>query len=148
MIQLLFTLLSLEGGLVLIMMVKSPLRKVAIIGLDRMKRGRGPTVVKTIAGTFFVVLMSSIYSMAKIQNRSEDFGSMNPTDQVLMTRHLLEASLMGGYFSLPLSFFPLSMYMIRGCFFFWIWWNLRIGFSREECVYLGFFLGFLGRLIS
>ncbi|XXG61688.1 hypothetical protein AAC387_Pa05g0233 [Persea americana] len=95
MIQLLFSVLFVEGFLVLIMIVKTPLRKLAIMGLDRIKRGRGPTVVKTIIGTAFVVLMSSIYSMIKIQERSDEFGSINPTDQVLMTRHLLEASLMG-----------------------------------------------------
>ncbi|RWR97352.1 B-cell receptor-associated protein 31-like protein [Cinnamomum micranthum f. kanehirae] len=95
MIHLLFSVLFVEGFLVLIMMVKTPLRKVAIMGLDRVKRGKGPTVVKTISGTAFVVLMSSIYSMVKIQKRSDEFGSINPTDQVLMTRHLLEASLMG-----------------------------------------------------
>ncbi|KAF5202409.1 B-cell receptor-associated protein 31-like [Thalictrum thalictroides] len=67
------------------------------MGLDRVKRGRGPIVVKTIGGTVFMVLTSSIYSMMKIQKRSLDAsaGVLNPTDQILMSKHLLEASLMG-----------------------------------------------------
>ena len=42
-----------------------------------------------------IVLSSSVYSMVKIRNRSEGTGALTPTDQVLMSRHLLEASLMG-----------------------------------------------------
>lgn len=52
-------------------------------------------MVKTIAATVFVVLSSSVYGMVKIQKRSFDAGMVTPTDQVLMGRHLLEASLMG-----------------------------------------------------
>ncbi|KAF2284939.1 hypothetical protein GH714_032704 [Hevea brasiliensis] len=33
--------------------------------------------------------------MVKIQNRTIEAGAPNPTDQVLMSRHMLEASLMG-----------------------------------------------------
>lgn len=66
------------------------------MGLDRLKRGRGPLVVKTVAGTILVVLSSSVYSMVNIQKREiEDGGAINPTDQVLMAKHLLEATLMG-----------------------------------------------------
>eukprot|EP00268_Persea_americana_P065305 TRINITY_DN8693_c0_g1_i3.p1 TRINITY_DN8693_c0_g1~~TRINITY_DN8693_c0_g1_i3.p1 ORF type:complete len:222 (+),score=53.26 TRINITY_DN8693_c0_g1_i3:570-1235(+) len=101
MIQLLYSVLFAEGGLILLLLVKTPLRKLAIMGLDRVKRGRGPVMVKTIAGTVFAVLSSSVYSMVKIQKRSFDAGMVTPTDQVLMGRHLLEASLMG--FSLFLS---------------------------------------------
>lgn len=67
------------------------------MGLDRVKRGHGPIVVKTVAGTVFVVLMSSVYSMTKIQKRLIDEGAVNPTDQVLMAGHLLEATLMGNH---------------------------------------------------
>lgn len=95
MIQLLFGLLGLEVAMVFVLLYKTPLRKLAIMGLDRLKRGRGPVMVKTVAGTVVVVLSSSIYSMAKITNRSEEIGTLTPTDQVLMSRHLLEASLMG-----------------------------------------------------
>ncbi|KAG1334937.1 B-cell receptor-associated protein 31-like [Cocos nucifera] len=95
MIQLLFTLLSAEVGVVVVLLFKTPLRKLAILGLDRLKRGRGPVMVKTVAGTVLIVLASSVYSMAKIRSQSTEIGSLTPTDQVLMSRHLLESSLMG-----------------------------------------------------
>ncbi|XP_010252455.1 PREDICTED: uncharacterized protein LOC104594039 [Nelumbo nucifera] len=102
MIQLLFTLIFAEMALILLFLFKTPLRKLIIMGLDRVKRGRGPVMVKTVCGTILVVLLSSVYSMTKIQNRSMDSaGIVNPTDQVLMAKHLLEASLMG--FSLFLA---------------------------------------------
>ncbi|XP_042413475.1 uncharacterized protein LOC122006639 [Zingiber officinale] len=94
MIQLLFTVLTAEVAVALSLLFKTPLRKLAILALDRLKRGRGPVMVKTVAGTVLVVLSSSLYSMAQIRNRSDELG-LTPTDQVLMSRHLLEASLMG-----------------------------------------------------
>ncbi|KAJ4765505.1 B-cell receptor-associated 31-like [Rhynchospora pubera] len=95
MIQLLFSVLGLEVALVLVLLFKTPLRKVAILGLDRLKRGRGPVMVKTVAATVMVVLGSSGYSIFKIHDRSNEMGQLTPTDQVLASRHLLEASLMG-----------------------------------------------------
>lgn len=65
------------------------------MGLDRVKRGRGPIMVKTVAATVLVVLISSVYSMMKIRKRGIDDDVVNPTDQVLMAKHLLETSLMG-----------------------------------------------------
>ncbi|KAJ6397159.1 hypothetical protein OIU77_022075 [Salix suchowensis] len=82
-------------AMILLFVFKSPLRKLLIMSLDRIKRGRGPVMVKTVAGTVFLVLMSSVYSMVKIQKRGIDVGGVvNPTDQVLMAKHLLEATLM------------------------------------------------------
>ena len=52
-------------------------------------------MVRTVTGTVLVVLISSVYSMMKIQKRGINDGVVNPTDQVLMAKHLLEASLMG-----------------------------------------------------
>ncbi|KAJ8459784.1 hypothetical protein OPV22_032710 [Ensete ventricosum] len=95
MIQLLFTVLSAEVGVAVALLFKTPLRKLVILGLDRFKRGRGPVIAKTVAGTVVIVLASSLYSMAKIRSRSAEFGALTPTDQVLMSRHLLEASIMG-----------------------------------------------------
>lgn len=95
MIQLLFTVLGLEVALVVVLLFKTPLRKVAILGLDRLKRGRGPVMVRTVAATVMVVLGSSGYSIVKIHDRSNEMGQLTPTDQVLASRHLLEASLMG-----------------------------------------------------
>ncbi|XP_077249521.1 uncharacterized protein LOC143889226 [Tasmannia lanceolata] len=91
MIQLLFSLLFSEVAVVFLLFMKTPLLKLVIASLDRVKRGRGVVMVKTIAGTIFVVLVSSIYSMTKIRKRSLNTA----TDEVLMVKHLLEASLMG-----------------------------------------------------
>ena len=124
MIQLLYSVLFAEGGLILLLLVKTPLRKLAIMGLDRVKRGRGPVMVKTIAGTVFAVLSSSVYSMVKIQKRSFDAGMVTPTDQVLMGRHLLEASLMGTLqfllFCIVFFFFFLVVSVYRGFGLNWV----------------------------
>lgn len=95
MIQLLFSLLFTEMALILIFVFKTPLRKLVIMGIDRAKRGRGPIVVKTVAGTLFVVMMSSLYNAVAIRNRWSQDADVNPTDQILLAKHLLEASLMG-----------------------------------------------------
>jgi len=92
--------------MIALLLFKTPLRKLMIMGLDRLKRGRGPLMVKTVAGTVLVVLLSSVYSMVKIQQREiEDGGAINPTDQVLMAKHLLEATLMGN--CVPFSYFAI-----------------------------------------
>ncbi|WOG89987.1 hypothetical protein DCAR_0209228 [Daucus carota subsp. sativus] len=102
MIQLLFFLIFIEIGLIVMFVFKTPLRKLVIMGLDRAKRGRGPIVVKTVGGTVGVVMMSSLYNVMSIQKRRiEDGEYVNPTDQVLSAKSLLEASLMG--FSLFLA---------------------------------------------
>ncbi|KAF5729076.1 B-cell receptor-associated 31-like [Tripterygium wilfordii] len=112
MIQLLFTVIFSEMVVVLLLLFKTPLRKLVIMGLDRTKRGRGPFVVKTVAGTVSVVLMSSVYSMVKIQKRWIDEGSINnPTDQVLMVKHQLEATLMGSMLFLALMVDRLHHYI-------------------------------------
>lgn len=95
MIQLLYSVIFAEMALILLLLFKTPLRKLIILSFDRIKRGRGPVVVKTIGATVFVVLTSSVYSLLNIQRRSIDGAALNPTDQVLASKHLLEASLMG-----------------------------------------------------
>ncbi|CAK9137287.1 unnamed protein product [Ilex paraguariensis] len=95
MIHLLFTLIFAEIALIVTFVFKTPLRKLVIMGLDRIKRGQGPIIAKAVGGTVFVVMMSSVYTVMKIQKRWIDDGDVNPTDQVLMAKHLLEASLMG-----------------------------------------------------
>lgn len=95
MLQLLYTAIFTEMLLILTLVFKTPLRKLVIVSLDRVKRGRGPVVVSTVGATLVVVLASSLYSMAKIQQRTLEAGIVNPTDQVLMSKHMLEASLMG-----------------------------------------------------
>lgn len=100
MIQLLFTVLAAEAGLATVLLFKTPLRKLAMLALDRLKRGRGPVMVRTVAATVLVVLASSLHSMAKIHGHAgagelDAPGALTPTDQVLLARHMLEASLMG-----------------------------------------------------
>ncbi|KAG9447599.1 hypothetical protein H6P81_013727 [Aristolochia fimbriata] len=102
MIQVLFYVLVVQTALILLLLLKNPFKKFGLMGLDRVKRGRGPTIVKTIAATVFIVMCSSIYSIAEIQKRSFDAGSLSPTDEVLLGKNLLEVSFMG--FVLLLAF--------------------------------------------
>ncbi|BAT90311.1 uncharacterized protein HKW66_Vig0144170 [Vigna angularis] len=111
MLQLLYTAIFSEMLLILTLVFKTPLRKLVIISLDRVKRGRGPIVVSTVGATLVVVLSSSLYSMAKIQQRILEAGILNPTDQVLMSNHMLEASLMGFLLFLSLMIDRLHHYI-------------------------------------
>lgn len=95
MINLLFALIFVEMALIVILVFKTPLRKLVIMGLDRVKRGRGPIIVKTVGGTVFMVMLSSVHIVVEIQKRWIDDGDVNPTDQILMANHLLQASLIG-----------------------------------------------------
>ncbi|XP_030469712.1 uncharacterized protein LOC115688110 [Syzygium oleosum] len=112
MIQLLFAAIFAEGSLILLLLFRTPLRKLAVVGLDRVKRGHGPVVVKTVAATVCVVLGSGVHSMVKIRRRgaAED-GGANPTDQVLMAKHLLESTLMGATLFLALMIDRLHHYI-------------------------------------
>lgn len=111
MLQLLYTAIFSEMLLILTLVFKTPLRKLVIISLDRVKRGRGPIVVSTVGATLVVVLSSSLYSMTKIQQRTLEAGILNPTDQVLMSKHMLEASLMGFLLFLSLMIDRLHHYI-------------------------------------
>ncbi|XP_062152351.1 uncharacterized protein LOC133860758 isoform X2 [Alnus glutinosa] len=111
MIQLLYSMISAEMVLILTLLFNTPLRKLVIITLDRVKRGRGPIMLSTVAGTIVVVLLSNIYSMVKIQSRTKEAGAANPTDQVLMSKLMLEASLMGFLLFLSLMIDRLHYYI-------------------------------------
>lgn len=100
MIQLLFMLMFGEMAGILLLLFRTPLRKLLIMGLDRVKRGRAPLVVKSVAATVFVMMMYTVYTIREIQSRPME--ALNPTDHVLLANYMLEASLMG--FSLFLSF--------------------------------------------
>lgn len=96
MIQLLYLVLFIEGAVALLLMVKiGPLRGMAMKGLDQLKSGKGPATVKTLACTMSVILVSSVASILKIQNRGVKLGTVTPMDQVLWRTHLLEALLLG-----------------------------------------------------
>ncbi|KAK9992857.1 hypothetical protein SO802_022560 [Lithocarpus litseifolius] len=102
-IQLLFLVLFAEGVLAFLLLVKiGPLRELVIKSLDQLKTRKGPATVKTIAATMSVILLSSLMSVVKIQNKGAKLGTMSPMDQVLWRTHLLDASLMG--FTLFLGF--------------------------------------------
>ncbi|OIW05955.1 hypothetical protein TanjilG_07231 [Lupinus angustifolius] len=111
MLQLLYSAIFGEMLLILTLLFKTPLRKLVIISLDRLKRGRGPIVVTTVGATLVVVLSSSLYSIAKIQQRTVEAGTLNPTDQVLISNHILEASLMGFVLFLALMIDRLHHYI-------------------------------------
>ncbi|XP_074307486.1 uncharacterized protein LOC141642545 [Silene latifolia] len=115
MIHLLFSVIFAEATIILLLLFKTPLRKLVIAGLDKIKRGRGPIVVKTVSATIFVVLSSSMYSVVKFTRRGDvDDGApsdLNPTEQVLFAKHLLEASLMGFILFLSLMIDRLHFYI-------------------------------------
>ncbi|RDX63057.1 B-cell receptor-associated protein 31 [Mucuna pruriens] len=57
-------------------------------------------------------LEASLYSILKIHNRGiQDSAAVNPTDQVLMAKHLLEATLMGAVLFLALMIDRLHHYI-------------------------------------
>lgn len=100
MLQLLYGVIFGEMFLILTLLFKSPLRKLVILALDKMKRGKGPVMVKTVAGTVFVVLLAGVYNLVDIKNRTIESGVLNPTDEVLMSVKMLEISLMGIFLKL------------------------------------------------
>ncbi|KAK7839107.1 hypothetical protein CFP56_018758 [Quercus suber] len=57
------------------------LRELVIKSLDQLKTGKGPATVKTIAGTMSVILLLSLMSIVKIQNKGTKLGTMSPMDQ-------------------------------------------------------------------
>lgn len=100
MIQLFYTAIFSEMAVILLLLFKTPLRKLIIMGLDRLKRGTGPIVLKTVAGVIFTMMSITAYSVWNIKSRPIE--TINPTEQIILARSILEASLMG--FSLFLSF--------------------------------------------
>ncbi|ESQ35646.1 hypothetical protein EUTSA_v10008726mg [Eutrema salsugineum] len=109
--HLLFAVVLSEVAVIMALSFKTPIRKLLIMSLDRAKRGRGPVVIQTISATVCVVLVASVYSMMKIQKRGIEDGAMNPTDEVIMAKHLLESTLMGGFLFLGLMIDRLHHYM-------------------------------------
>ncbi|KAH7544409.1 hypothetical protein JRO89_XS15G0162800 [Xanthoceras sorbifolium] len=88
-------------AVILALMFRTPLRKLVIMGLNKLKQGKGPLIAKTVAATVLVVFSSILYGAMEIEKRSREGGVVNPTDEVLMANLLLEASLIG--FSLFLA---------------------------------------------
>ncbi|KAK9706393.1 hypothetical protein RND81_07G121300 [Saponaria officinalis] len=115
MINLLFSVILAETTTIMFLLFNSPLRKLIISGIDMAKRGRGPIVVKTVASTILVVLSSSIYSVFKFTRKTDVDDAappdLNPTEQVLFAKHLLESSLMGFILFLALMIDRLHYYI-------------------------------------
>ncbi|GFY97510.1 B-cell receptor-associated 31-like protein [Actinidia rufa] len=109
MIQLLFPVIFGEMAVIMILLFKTPLRKLVIMALDRLKRGTGPLIVKTVAGVIFVMMLITVYSIKEIESRPID--TLNPTDQILFSRLVLEASLMGFLLFLSLMIDRLHHYI-------------------------------------
>lgn len=99
--------------MVMLLLFSTPLRRLLLSALNQVKRGRGPIIVKTISGTIFAVLFSSVYNsvMIKRRGKSDEAADLSPTDQVLFAKHLLESSLMGFVLFLTLIIDRLHYYI-------------------------------------
>ncbi|XP_058773653.1 uncharacterized protein LOC131647852 isoform X1 [Vicia villosa] len=96
MLQLLYAVIFAEMLMIMSFLFKTPLRKLVIMALNTAKRGRGPVVVKTVTATLVVMLGSALYSIYEIRCRYvESVTIIDPTEQVLLSNHLLQASLLG-----------------------------------------------------
>ncbi|KAL7124543.1 hypothetical protein ABFS83_14G055100 [Erythranthe nasuta] len=101
MIVLFFYVVLGEGLVALLLMFEvGPLRELGMKGLDQVKMRRA--TVLTIAATVFVILLSDLFSIFKIQNKGAKHGTMTPMDQVLWRTNVLEATLMGFFLFLGL----------------------------------------------
>lgn len=107
--QLLFTVAFSEMAVILLLLFKTPLRKLLIAAIDRAKRGRGPLVVKSVGATVLVLMIYTVYSIKDIQSRPLE--NVNPTDQVLLAYQILQASLMGFVLFLSLMIDRLHHYI-------------------------------------
>ncbi|PKI67722.1 hypothetical protein CRG98_011935 [Punica granatum] len=71
------------------------MKKLLMLGLGWVKRGRGHLVVRTVAATFTMVFGSALFDVVNYRRRMSETGKrINPTYEVLITNHLLETSLM------------------------------------------------------
>ena len=66
MIQLLFTVIFGKMAVILILLFKTPFRKLVIMALDRLKRGTGPLIIKTVARVVFFIMLITVYSSREI----------------------------------------------------------------------------------
>jgi hypothetical protein len=156
MLQLLYAVIFMEMLMIMSFLFKTPLRNLVIISLNTVKRGQGPVVVKTVAAALMVMLCSAVYSIYKIRRRSlEGVAIVDPTDQVLLSNHVLQASLLGNqsffqfnfffgvHFSLSFLFlFWLQMQILTFLFFkkMWFWSHSK---NQYFCLQFDFFLLFL-----
>lgn len=77
-----------------------------------MKRGKGPIIMKTVSGTIFILFVTTVHSIIDATGRGDaEPGKLNPTDQIIMVRHLLDSSLMGFILFLELMIDRLHQYI-------------------------------------
>lgn len=94
MIQPLYAIVLAEVVVILLLLFRTPLRNPLLMLLDRLKQGRGPIVVSTARAVLFVVMASLLFNKNRIQDRSEEGGGANQTNQVLHASQRLQASLL------------------------------------------------------
>lgn len=110
MIELLFSVIFGQMPLILLLLFKTPLRKLLIMALDRVKRGRGPLVLQSVAATVFVIMVYTIYGIREMYSHPAE--TSNPTDQVFLAYQTLQASLMGNDMIIPLLCFFSSKFAL------------------------------------
>ncbi|KAH9603212.1 hypothetical protein KSS87_003757 [Heliosperma pusillum] len=85
-----------EMSVIILLLFRTPFRKPIIMGLDSMKRGRGPVIVTTVVGIILLLFLSTVSTVITLRQRDQHPASIvNPTDQLLFFRTLLHASLFG-----------------------------------------------------
>ncbi|KAG9160652.1 hypothetical protein Leryth_023994 [Lithospermum erythrorhizon] len=100
-IQPLFFLVFLEIVVIISLLFRTPLRRPLILVLDAVKQGRGPVISTTVGVTLLVFFISILFNIMNLQKRAKDSVSVNPTEQLILAYHLLQASFLG--FSLVLA---------------------------------------------
>lgn len=88
---------------ILLLLFKTPLRELLIVGLDQLKRGRAPLIVKSVGATVFTIMIYEIYNISDTRSRPMD--TVGPTDQIILAYQMLEASLIGDTSFIPFLFF-------------------------------------------
>lgn len=85
-----------EGGIALLLMFRFPPCYLLLMkGIDVLKTGRGPALIRTLVGTVSIVLATTLSNMYKIEKRISKLGSPTPVDHFMLRTYLLEVSLMG-----------------------------------------------------
>ncbi|GLJ15709.1 hypothetical protein SUGI_0258590 [Cryptomeria japonica] len=100
MIQLLTAVVVMECMIAMLLTTDVPPIRKLMRRIDYAKSSRLSAVIKTVAGSVFVVLqvqclVSSVSSIMTIQGHSRVVGAITLSDQTLLKTHKLEASLMG-----------------------------------------------------
>jgi len=112
MLQLLYAVIFFEMLMIMSFLFKIRLRKLVIMCLNTAKRGRGSVIVKIITAILVMMFASSLYSIYEIRSRYvESVTIIDPTDQVLLYNHVLQASLLGFVLFLSLVLDRLHRYI-------------------------------------